>query len=810
MFRNYLKISLRNLVRHRAYSIINIAGLSIGLSCFLLISLYVLDELSYDRFFSKSGQIHRVNSDIRFGGSEMYIPTTSDMMGYTMKKDYPDVIDYARIYNSGGNKMLRKGNEYFNETRLAHADSSFFQIFDLPLLEGRAETALNKPYTVAISESAAQKYFGTVSCVGKTLQTNQTDEQPYEVTAVYKDIPSNAHFQFDFLFSMHSVDYAWGSYLSHNFHTYLLLKEGARVERFKDYFRQYTEQYVLPQAKQTMQIESMDDFRKMGNNLEYSLTPLTEIHLYSTRSFEIGNTGTIQYVYIFSAVAIFILLIACINFMNLTTAKSANRAREVGIRKVLGTERKNLVVQFLSESILMATLALVLAILAAYLLLPSFNNLANKNLSLGSLLTIRLIPALIALPFIVGAIAGSYPAIYLSGFRPIEVLKGRLKARSGGIGLRSTLVVFQFATSIVLITATFVIYSQLNYIQSKNLGYKRDQVLIINDADALQNNNNAFRQEMLQVPGVRSATSSGYLPVSSSRSDESFFKSPVFDAKEGFNMQHWLVDHDYLETLGMEMTQGRFFSRDFGSDSSAIVINEAAAKLLGYEDPVGKKLYGLRNMESQEVITYNIIGVVKNFHYESMRQEIGPLSLKLGNSKWMAAFKIDAANASPIIKAAEAKWKTLAPGMPFNYAFMDESFNQLYRTEQRVATIAIIFSLLAIFIACLGLFALATFVAEQRTKEIGIRKVLGATVQGIVGMLASNFARLVLVSIVIATPVAYFLMHKWLEDFAFRIDLEWYVFAGAGLIVLLIAMMTVSVQAIRAAIANPVNSLHNE
>ncbi len=810
MLKNYLKIAWRNLRKNKMFSIINIAGLAIGLSCFLLIALFVLDELSFDKFYKNADRIYRINASIRFGGADLNFPLSSDMMGQVLKKDYPEVEEYARIYNSNGSKLVKKGNEYINEANVCHADSTLFRIFDLPAVSGDTKNALNEPNTVVITEKAANKYFGTTDAVGKTLETNDKNKTLYKVTAVIKDIPGNSHFNFDFYFSMKNVGYNWGQFLSHNFHTYLLLQKGTDYKEFEKKFVQYIDKYCLPEAKQFMQINTMDDFRKSGNKLEYSITPLTRIHLYSSLQNEFLPGGNIQYVYIFSAVALFILLIACVNFMNLTTAHSASRAKEVGIRKVLGTEKKELVAQFLIESTAMTVVSMIIAVTIAYFVLPLFNNVAAKTMSIQNLFSPVILPLLISLPFVVGLLAGSYPAFFLSSFRPIEVLKGKLNLGSKSGGLRSVLVVFQFATSIVLIIGTIVIYRQLHYIQTKNIGFDKKQVLIINDAYVLKNNITAFKNEILQAPGVTGATISGFLPVSSSnRNDNTFSTSQVMDTKNGFDMQTWAVDYDYIKTFGMEIIKGRNFSKDY-SDSLSVIINETTAKNLGYNDPIGQKIYGLYNSHSAQKIGYTIIGIVKNFNYESLRENVGPLSLFLMRNTGLVSFKLNAANIPDVLKQAESKWKAMAPGMPFSYRFLDESFNQMYRTEQRIGRIILIFSTLAILIACLGLFGLSTFIAEQRTKEIGIRKVLGASVSGIVQLLSKDFIKLVALSFIFAAPLAWYFMNKWLQDFAYRIHISWWIFLLAGVLAVTIALVTVSFQAIKAALMNPVRSLRTE
>ncbi len=811
MFRNYIKITWRNLVKNKAYSFINITGLAIGLSSFLLIALYVMDELSYDRFFPKADRIYRINTDIKFGGANLHMALTSDMMGQLLKKDYPQVEQYTRIYTFSGEKLIKKGNEYITENNIANVDSTFFDVFQLPAIQGNVRHALDEPNTVVLTESAAKKYFGSTHVVGKTIEIKAYKNPFYKVTAVVKDIPRNSHFHFDFFFSMKNVDYQWGQLTSHNFYTYLLLKKGTDGKAFEKNFDQYLDKHVLPEAKRFfVNMNSIDDFRKAGNLIAYSMMPLTDIHLYSDRSSELSPGGNIQYVYIFSAVALFILLIACINFMNLATARSANRAREVGVRKVLGTEKRQLIFQFLMESTVMVLISLLIAIIIVYAILPLFNHVADKQMELLSLFSVCILPLLIALPFVVGLMAGSYPAFFLSAFKPIEVLKGKLNSGSKSGGLRNVLVVFQFATSIILIAGTIVVYEQLHYIQTKNLGYNKDQVLIINGVSSLSNNKTAFKNEILQLPGVVSGTISGYLPVSDSyRSDNSHSKEAAMTATNSFNMQRWYIDDEYIKTLGMQIIKGRNFSKDFPTDSEAVIINETTAKILGYDDPVGKKIYSSIDNEGN-TMPLTIIGVVQNFNFESLHQNIGPLSFRLGGGEGFGVFKVHASNIQQLVTQIQNKWKAVAPGLPFSYRFLNESFHGMYRAEQRVGKIALIFSVLAIFIASLGLFGLATFMAEQRTKEIGIRKVLGASVHGIVQMLSKDFIKLVAVAFVFAAPLAWWGMHNWLNDFAYRINIEWWMFAAAGAGALCIALATVSFQAIKAAIANPVSALRTE
>ncbi|MES2849493.1 MAG: ABC transporter permease [Bacteroidota bacterium] len=814
MIKNYFKIAWRNLLKNKTFSLINITGLASGLACFILIALYVADELSYDKFNEKAERIYRVNSDIVFGGNNLHLAVTADPMGTALKKDCPEVEEYVRFYTSSGSKLVKKGSSFINEDNVAHADSTLFDVFTLPAIAGDTKTALNEPNTVVITESTAKKYFGTTDAVGKTIETNDNTSTVYKITAVIKDIPHNSHFNFDFIFSMDNADYSWGQFTSHNFFTYLLLKKGTTQQAFEKKLDLYLAKYVLPSLQQNnADIKSVEDIKKSGNTLQYSLMPMTDIHLHSDRFPEMAVNGNIQYVYIFSAVALFVLLLACVNFMNLSTARSANRAKEVGIRKVLGTEKRSLIGQFLTESTLMAFISLFFAVLIVWLSISYFNDLSGKELSINSLFKPTYLFVLLLLPVAVGLLAGSYPAFFLSSFKPITVLKGKINAGFKRSILRNVLVVFQFATSIILIIGTIVVYRQLNFIQTTKLGFKKDQVLVVNNTYALGNNATAFKNEIAKLAGVSSATFAGFLPVSnSSRSDYTYSKEAVMNTKNLLSSQTWGIDYDYINTLGMEIIKGRNFSKEFGSDSTAIIINETAGKVLGYDDPIGKKLYSTYDGDATPgaSVSFNIIGVVKNFHFESLRQPVAPLMFKLGDRTGATAFKVNTSDIKNLVSKVESKWKTMASGLPFSYQFLDDSFDNMYRVEQRTGKLGLTFAIIAILIACLGLFGLATYMAEQRIKEIGVRKVLGATVSDITAMLSKDFVKLVLVAAVFAFPLAWWAMNKWLQDFAFRINIGWWVFVIAGVTALLIALLTVSSQAIKAALSNPVKSLRTE
>lgn len=808
MIKNYIKVALRNLWKSKGFSAINIIGLAIGLATCLLIILFVLDELSYDRFHKKADRIYRVDGDIQFGGNHFVLAVAPDAMGPTLKKDFPQVEQYVRFRELGG-LMIKKGNENVRENRVIYTDSTLFDVFTLPVVDGDAATALKEPKSMVITETLARKYFNQTKVVGKTLQLDDKDH--YKITAVIKDIPAQSHFRFDVFLPLAGVNESReNNWISNNFNTYIVLKEGADPKALESQFDALVKKYIGPQVKAFLNID-MAEFERIGNFDRYSLTPLTQIHLHSNKTTELGVNSNIQYVYIFSAIALFILLIACVNFMNLSTARSSNRAKEVGIRKVMGSLQVNLIKQFLTESVLISAIASVLALLIAWLLLPYFNQLAAKEISMSFWAQPWLLPAMIGMVLVTGLLAGSYPAFYLSAFQPIQVIKGKLSTGFKSSWLRSSLVVFQFAISIILIIGTIVIFNQLHYIQSRDTGFDREQVLILHDTYPPGNSIKAFREEISRLPGVVSLTMTGFLPTSEWRNDSPIFADPTLDQKKAVSMQNWYVDDQYIPTLNMKMVMGRNFSKDFLTDSAAVIINEAAARLYGFTDPINKNLYRIDNFTNKaEVSTLHIIGVVKDFNFNSLREQVTPMALFLGNNHGKTAIRVNTTNISSLISQIENKYKAIAPSQPFNYSFMDEDFNNQYRAEQRMGRISLTFSLLAILIACLGLFGLAAYAAEQRTKEIGIRKVLGATVTNITTMLSADFLKLVLISAVIAFPVAWWAMNSWLNDFAYRIGISWWIFAAAGLLALLIAIATVCFQAIKAALTNPIKSLRTE
>jgi putative ABC transport system permease protein len=808
MFKNYIKTAFRSLYKNKGFTAINILGLALGLATCLLIVLYVVDELSYDRYNTKADRIYRVNEDLKLGENSVQYAVCMPPLAKTLIAEYPYVEDVVRLKNAGS-FHVKKHNSSILENKMVYADPSLFNVFTLPMINGDSKTALAEPNSVVITETIAKKYFNSTNVVGKTMLFN--DNQSYMITGVIKDVPKNSHFNLDFFLSMSTLpDSRSNEWLRSDFNTYVLLKNGADHKKLEASFPAFLQKFSGAQMQSDLGM-SIAAFEKSGSFFRLNLTALTDIHLKSHRTGELGANSTSQYVYIFSAIALFILLIACVNFMNLSTARSSNRAREVGVRKVLGSSRKYLIFQFLSESIMVTFFATAIAIIVAIALLPLFNQLAGKDIAITTQSLVWLIPASLIIVVVIGSLAGSYPAFFLSAFQPIDVLKGKLSAGFKGGGLRSLLVVFQFAISVFLIIGTLVIYNQLNFIQTKNLGYNRNQVLVIQNAFELNNQARVFKQEVKQLPGVTNATMTGFLPTSGDRSTAIYFKDATLDQKKSIFPQNWEVDADWIPTLDIKMASGRNFSKEMLTDSSAVVINEAAAKFLGYKDAVNKSLYkSLGGKRGSNIKEYHIIGVVKDFHFNSLHQKIEPVIIRLADNRGALSIRVNTANLPSLMAQIKGKWATFSPGVQINYSFMDQDFDASYRAEQRIGTIFIVFTSLAIIIACLGLFGLAAYAAEQRTKEIGIRKVLGANVTVIVSMLSKDFIKLVIIAILIASPLAWYLMHLWLQDFAYRVSIQWWVLAGAACTALLIAFITISFQSIKAALANPVNSLRSE
>jgi putative ABC transport system permease protein len=804
LIKNYLKIALRNLLKFKAYSFINIFGLAIGIAACMMILLYIRDELSYDKYNAKADQIYRIHTFGKLAGNEINIAVSPPPLGETLVRDYPEVVQYTRLLPNK-TMLIRYKDNVFNESNFFWADSTVFDVFTIPFIEGDPKTALNQPHTVVLTEKLAKKYFGKEDPMDKIMKFE--DGTPYTVKGVVQNCPPNAHFHYDIFASIASLGLGDTPYwISNNFYTYIVLRKGVPGSELEAKLPGFAEKYAGPQLKELFGA-SWEELRKSDNIYEFHMQPLTDIHLNSHLDYELEPNSDIKYVYIFSIIALFILLIACINFMNLSTARSAVRSKEVGIRKVLGSNKTQLVKQFLSESILLTFIAVVIAIALVEIFLPSFNTLAGKDLHTSYFNNFITIPVLVLVVIIVGLIAGSYPAFFLSSFRPVTVLKGNLN-HIGGSWLRSGLVVFQFAISIILFIGTFIIYGQLKYVQDKNLGFDREHVLVVTRAWALENQSQTFKNELMNNTHIVSASNTDNLPGR-------LFGQTVFKPEDSQSPQQYILaimstDYDFAKTMKLKLAEGRYFSREHASDSLTVVINESAAKLMGIKDPVGKRVI-LQGRTNDESMVFTVIGVLKDFNFESLHQKIRPLAIFLnkGQTAYLPV-RIRPADVAGSVSFVEKEWKKFVPNKPFEYFFLDEDFNKLYQSEQKTGEIFSVFSVLAIFIACLGLFGLAAFTAERRTKEIGIRKVLGASIPGIVILLSKEFTKWVLVANIIAWPLAYYFMNNWLQNFAYRIDPGWGTFLLSAVIALFIALLTVSFQAIKVAVANPVNALRNE
>jgi putative ABC transport system permease protein len=801
MLKNYLKIVWRNIRKKKMFSAINILGLSIGIATCFIIMLYVQDELSYDRFNVKADRTYRVAFKANINGGKILEGNIMPPVAAALKKDYPEVEEATRL-NLNGDTKITYNNKTFKESKLAIVDSNFFSVFTLPFIKGSSKTALMEPHNIVLTKDMAQKYFNIEEPINKLLKI---DNEVFKVTGVIDNIPANSHFHFDFFVPLSDLPYAKDpSWMSSGMFTYIVLKKGYDYKKLEAKFPGMVEKYMGPQIQQKMGI-SLSQFKTKGNELGFILQPLTSIHLYSETNFELEPGGNGNYVYIFGAIAIFMLAVACINFINLSTAGASKRAKEVGVRKVAGSGKFQLISQFLSESILITLFALIIAFLLIEITLPAFNNISGKHLSFN----IKPMLALGALGLLVGIIAGIYPAFYLSSFKPIAVLKGKLTSNNKSFGLRSGLVVFQFFISVTLIISTIVVYRQMKFIQNKKLGYDKEQIITLPNSYALGKNERVYKEEMLKDPRIVSATASSFKPAGPSNNNNALAYPERHD-NQMMKTVEYHVDENYIPTFNMEMAAGRNFSKDFATDSLSMIINESAAKAFGWSivNAVGKTIIR-QNSDRGTNIPFHVIGVVKDFNFKSLHEAISPLLMTLQPDGGLI-FKIKTTDIAGLLATMKRQWDSYNTDEPFTYSFMDDLFNKTYSAEQKTGTILNIFSILIIFVACLGLFGLATYTAEQRNKEIGIRKVLGASVTQVTQMLSKEFLRLVLIASLIAFPVGWWAMNKWLQSFAYRINISWWVFAVAGLSALLIALLTVSFQSIKAAIANPVKSLRTE
>jgi putative ABC transport system permease protein len=792
MLKNYLKIAIRNLLKHKAYSFINLAGLAIGIACGVLIMLYVRKELSYDRFHQNAGRIYRVGNEGQFGSEIWKGARTSHPLAPALVQEFPEVQQSVRFYRLY-KPLVQVGEKKFVEPRFFYADSSVFEVFTFPLITGDPKTALTRPYSLVLSQAMAEKYFGETDPIGQTLAVAKIGD--FQITGVLKNVPANSHLAFDFLVSYETLRAqknpnldTWDTIVTS---TYVLLPDGYDSAQLE--------------AKLSALVAKYQN-QSHGATQRLFLNPIVDLHLRSEFSGELGERGSMATLSILGVVVTFILLIACINFMNLATARSLQRTREVGVRKVIGAHRLQLIRQFLSEAILLSLGALALALPLVELLLPAFNQLVGKNLDIDFTANLSTVGVLTVLGLLVGIISGSYPAFALSSFKPVAVLKGQTKSRPAGARMRQGLVVAQFAISIIFIVSTMIVGSQLDFFRSKKLGFDKEQVVVMPIQDrAINARYEAIKQELRQNPNILSVAATSQLPGAG----EGNYYYNVDGIAEGLTLPTYFIDHDFIPALGIELAAGRNFSASFTADATgAFMINETAAKQFGWDDPLGKTIDWDSGTKKGVVI-----GVVKDFHTASLHEKIEPLIIQIFPEPMYVGY-IVARLAPHDIPATLAfikeKWQAFEPQYPLQYSFLDEDFGRLYRNEERLAQIFSYSSTLAILIACLGLLGLAAFAAEQRTKEIGVRKVLGATVSQIVLLLSRDFAKLVGLAFVVAAPVAYFAMNRWLQNFAYHAEINLGVFLLAGLAALGLACLTVSWQAIKAALANPVEALRYE
>jgi len=819
MFKNYFKIAWRNLTKQKMYSSIKIGGFALGIAACLLIALFISDELSYDRDFPDGDRIYRVAFGDNING-DIYGACLQAPFSNVLKEDFPEVEQVGRINRQelfgAGSNQIRRSDKNVNcyEEGFAYADQSLLELLNLPMVHGNQAHALDEPNTIVISKGIADKYFPNEDPVGKTFiinnnlpfqmvtgLINNNFSKPYRIGGVI-NFPGKSHFQYDFLLTLKGLEFWPGeqnAWYANNYHTYVKLRPGTNATLFEEKLKDITKKYIIIQARKA----GFKDADKLLERYNFKLQPLSDIYLNTEGIVDDLNHGDIRYVWLFGIIAVFILVIASINFINLSTAKSANRAKEVGLRKTVGSNKGNLIGQFLIESVLYGVLSFILGIILAEVLLPYFNMLSAKSLAIPWAAWWWLVPLLVISSVVIGILAGLYPSFYLSSFQPINVLKGSLSGGSKRSAMRSALVIFQFTISIILIIGTLIIYRQFGYILNKKLGFDKEQVLLLHGANTMGDQVTSLKNELLKLADVKSVSVGDYLPISGTKRNGNGFWNEGKRNLDPVGGQFWQIDHDYINTMGMNIVKGRNFSIDMPTDSKAAIINQTLAKGLGLTDPIGKRI--MNGME-----TYTVIGIVEDFNYESLKQEIGGMCLVLGNSPNIVSVKVNTSNISRTIHSITGVWDEFSSNQPIRYTFLDESFARMYADVQRMGRIFSTFALLAIIIACLGLFALSSFMILQRTKEIGVRKVLGASISNVVFILSKNFLILVIVSNVIAWPVAYYLMNKWLQNFAYRIDIGWWIFILSGSLALLIALVTVSWQAIKAALANPVESLRYE
>ncbi|WON95446.1 ABC transporter permease [Sphingobacterium sp. UGAL515B_05] len=801
MIKNNLKIAWRNLIRNFSTSFINIAGLAVGIATCLLISLYVIDEFSFDRYNEHADRIVRVVFRGTVKGGTINEAHVMPPVASTMKSELPEVEETARL-RIGGSPLFVVNNKVFHEEKMAYVDASFFKIFTLPFIKGNKSTAIANPNAVVISESTALKYFGTKDVVGRDLSVKD-NPTILKITGVIKDIPKNSHFHFDVFTSLDALeDSRSDSWMTSEYYTYALLSKNASREKLEKNLATLFDKHVATQFMAGFGM-SYQEYKKTGNQIGLYLQPLTDIHLHSNFNYDLSAPGDIRYVYIFSAIALFMLLIATINFMNLSTASGFRRCKEVGVRKVLGADKQNLMRQFMLEGVLLTYISLGIALGIVLLALPLFNQISGKEIEIQKLDAFKIIPFLLTFGLVVGLFSSSYPALYLSSFNPLRVLKGKISRSTKGLNLRSGLVVFQFIISVGLIFGTVVVVQQLDYMRHIKLGYNKDNVLII-PSWPLGKNEKTYYNLLMQDSRIKHVSHSSYLPAGESNNNN-FFIYPDGNTDQWVKTIRYDIDEEYIPVMGMQLKEGRNFTKTFGNDSLSVIINETAAKDLGWNDHSLGKI--LTNKDNK---SYRVIGVVKDFHFRSLHEQISPLVMVLSDQAGSLILKTQTADMEKLIQKLASLYRSFPTDIPFSYSFLDDRYAQTYQAEVKTGKLLSIFAGLTIFVACLGLFGLAIFTANQRRKEIGIRKVVGATVPDITRMLSTEFVKLVLIAIIISSPLAWWMMHKWLENFAYRIEMQWWMFVLAGALAVFIALITVSSQAIRAALTKPVDSLRDE
>lgn len=804
MFKNHIKIAWRSIKKEKLFTSIKIGGFAVGIAACLLIALFIKDELGYDKHYKNGAHIYRVVMQGEMNGEIMKSVHFQLPFADALASDFPEIkkagkVNTSELFGAGKRGLRIAGASQNNfEDGFVFANQELFEILEINLLQGNSSSALTEPGSLVLSKGKAATYFPNGDALGKSIILDNNTAKPYTISGIMEDLPANTHLQFDFILPIEDTNMSW---TNQNYFTYVLVDDKANVQALEKKMFSIVENYVIPAQ---MDRGRAPDFIEVLKTIEYKLQPIGDIHLKSDLKMGDGLPhGDIRFVWLFAAIAGFILLLACINFINLSTAKSANRAKEVGLRKTIGAFKSNLVAQFLTESVLFSILSFVLGVVLAWLLLPSFNAIAMKSVSMPwQSLWFFLVILVSALS--IGIIAGLYPAFYLSAFKPIAVLKGDLSTGSKSGRLRSGLVIFQFTTSVILIIGTLIIYKQMNFIVTKELGYNKEQVVLLEGSSILGNKSASFKNQLLQLPMVQQVTTSDYLPIEGTkRNGNTFRKSDEGNEERGIPTQIWRVDYDYIQTLGMQLEKGRDFSKKIASDSiQSIIINEKMASILGFENPIGKQISNGRD--------WTIVGVIADFHFKSLKEDITPLALVIGTDVGAISVKLKDGEIDRALMAIGTIWAKNVPNKAFNYTFLDQKFAQMHADIKRMGKIFNSFALFAIMVACLGLFALSAFMVEQRKKEISIRLVLGAPFKSIYKLLTLNFLKLIGISILIATPIGWYLMSRWLEDFAYRITMGWEVFIGAGLIALGIAIVTISYQSIGAALMQPLKSLRTE